>query len=77
VAIACLYENDEEQRLHSEAIRRLSRDLEMPEDEIRRNYETMLCSLKERARIKDYLVVLVSRNVRNMIVKNNSYTQGS
>ena len=67
MATACLYETDEEQRLHSEAIQRLSRDLEMPEEEIRRVYEALLGGLKARARIKDYLVVLVSRNVRNMI----------
>jgi hypothetical protein len=45
----------------------LARDLDRPEEEIRRNYETILCSLKERARIKDYLVILVSRNVKDMI----------
>ena len=64
---ACIYENDTEHRLHSQAIQMLARDLGRPEEEIRRNYETVLCSLKERARIKDYLVILVSRNVKDMI----------
>lgn len=67
MAAACRYENDTEQRLHSQAIQMLARDLDRPEEEIRRNYETILCSLKERAKIKDYLVILVSRNVKDMI----------
>jgi len=45
----------------------LAKDLGIPEEEIQIIYETMLCSLKERARIKDYLVILISRNVKNMI----------
>jgi hypothetical protein len=45
----------------------LARDLRIPEEEIQTLYETMLCSLRERARIKDYLAILVSRNVKDMI----------
>ncbi len=73
MAAACTYENDTEQRLHSQAIQMLARDLGRPEEEIRRNYETILCSLKERARIKDYLVILVSRNVKDMITRGISW----
>jgi len=47
----------------------LARDLEMPEEEIRKVYEAVLDGLKARARIKDYLGLLVSRGVRNMMVK--------
>jgi IS5 family transposase len=47
----------------------LAKEFNIPEEEIQRLYETMLCRLKERARIKDYLVLLVSRNVKDMIKK--------
>jgi len=45
----------------------LAGELGMPEKEIRELYEEFLCSIKEGARIKDYLTVLVSRNVRDSI----------
>jgi len=52
---------------HSRAIQILARDLSVPEYEIQTIYETMLCNLKEGARIKDFLVILVSRNVKDMV----------
>jgi len=45
----------------------LAKDTGVPEEKVQVIYETMLCSLKERARIKDYLVILISRNVKDMI----------
>lgn len=75
VVAACTYENDIEQRLHAQAIQMLALDLDRPLEEIRRNYETMLCSLKEGAKIKEYLVILVSRKVRDVITKKNTDTQ--
>jgi len=62
-----LYENELEQRLHERAIEKLSRDIGRPVPEIRSVYETMLGRLREGARIKEYLVVLVSRNVKEMM----------
>jgi hypothetical protein len=67
MAAVCLYDNDEEERQHSKAIQMLAKELGMPEQEIRGLYEEILCSIKEGARIKDYLTVLVSRNVRAVI----------
>lgn|GEM_PF-570163 len=69
MATSGLYENDTEQSQHFKSIRMLARDLEMPEEEIRKVYEAVLDGLKARARIKDYLGLLVSRGVRNMMVK--------
>lgn len=67
MASSCVYDNDADRKQHSRAIQRLAEDLLIPEEEIQILYEEMLCSLKEGARIKDYLVILVSRNVKGMI----------
>lgn len=67
MASACRYENDAEERLHRQAIQRLAQDLGLPEDEIRRLYEEVLCGMGQGARIRDYLVVLVSRQVKDSI----------
>ena len=69
MATSCVYENDTERKQHLRTMQRLAEDLHIPEEEIQILYETMLCSLKERARIKDYLAILVSRNVKTMIKK--------
>jgi hypothetical protein len=45
----------------------LAKELDIPEEEIRIFYEWMLCSLKEKARITDNLVILVSRHVKDTI----------
>lgn len=62
-----LYKNDTEQGLHAEAIRRLARELSAPENEIRGLYEIILRCLKDGARISDYLVILVSRHVKDLL----------
>jgi len=67
MATACLYENNTDREQHSRAIQMLAKDLRIPEEEVQLLYETMLCSLKEQARIKDYLAILVSRNVKDII----------
>ncbi len=67
MAGVCQYDNDAEERQHSKAIHMLAEELDMPEKEIRGLYEEFLCSIKEGARIKDYLIVLASRNVKDVI----------
>jgi Protein of unknown function (DUF3562) len=67
MACVFLYDNEEEERLHSNAIKLLAEELDKPEKEIREIYEEILFSIKVGARIKDYLIVLVSRNVRDLI----------
>ncbi len=61
------YENEAEQERHSKAIQMLTREMGLPEEEIRRLYEDILCKINDGARIKEYLVVLVSRNVKDLI----------
>ena len=67
MATACTYENDTDRKQHLRAIQMLAKDLRIPEEEVQLLYETMLCSLKEQARIKDYLAILISRNVKDII----------
>ncbi|MGD1074652.1 MAG: DUF3562 domain-containing protein [Thermodesulfovibrionales bacterium] len=61
-----------DRKQHSRAIQMLAKDLRISEEKIQILYEEMLCSLREKARIKEYLVILVSRNVREMIKGNNN-----
>ena len=67
MATAYQYENDAERNKHSEAIRTLAEKLGVPEEQIRGLYEENLLNIKQGARIKDYLIILVSRHVRDSI----------
>jgi hypothetical protein len=67
MATACVYENDEDRKQHCRAIQMLAKDLCIPEEEIQILYETVLSSLKERARVKDYLAILVCHCVKDII----------
>ncbi len=67
MATACIYENDEDRKQHCRAIQRLAEDLCVPEEEIQTLYEKVLSSLKEKARIKDFLAILVCHNVKHLI----------
>lgn len=62
-----LYENEIEKKQHDLAVRKLSEDLSVSEEEIRALYETELGRIKSNARIKDYLTVIVMREVKNML----------
>jgi len=70
MATSCLYDNDTDRKMHSSAIQMLAREFNIPKERIQVLYEKMLSSLKEGARIKDYLVIVVSRNVKDMIKSN-------
>jgi len=59
-----LYETEFEKRQHLSAIHYLATDLGMPEEFLRQLYEHELLALKENARIKDYLSVLIIKRMR-------------
>lgn len=59
-----LYETEFEKRQHLSAIHNLAIDMGMSEDYLRQLYENELLSLKERARIKDFLSVLVIKRMK-------------
>lgn len=47
----------------------LARDLGVPVDEVREFYEFELEELKQSAKVKDFLAVIVSRKVKEIIKK--------
>jgi hypothetical protein len=67
VVVTTLYENDGEKNRHRAAIHALARDLSVPADEITRLYEEALTELKDRAKIKNFLVVFAIRRVRQLL----------
>jgi hypothetical protein len=66
-----LYETETEKRQHLSAIHVLSHDLGVAEDSIRPLYENKLRGLKEHARIKSFLPILVSRHIKEKINKHS------
>ena len=64
MATALLYETETERRQHLTAIHNLALDLGISEESLRQFYEKELLSLKEHARLKDYLTVLVIKKLK-------------
>jgi hypothetical protein len=62
-----LYEDEKDLALHRGAIHDLSRESGLPEQEIGRIYEQNLGNLKRTARVKDYLLVLTRRLVKESL----------
>ena len=61
-----LYSNEAEKKLHSNAIILLSEELAKPYTLIEPLYEEILSEMKQEARIKDYLALLVCRTIRDL-----------
>lgn len=66
MAGVCLYENDSDRDEHCRAMHRLAEELCMPEEKIRGIYEEVLGRIRDGAKIKDYLVVLVCHKVKDL-----------
>lgn len=62
-----LYENEKEKSRHDSAIRMLARDLGLPTTEIGELYEGALQELKKSAKVKDYLIILAARQVKDLL----------
>jgi hypothetical protein len=62
-----LYEDEIEKKQHDLAVRKLAEDLRRSEEEVRTLYEKELERLKPRARVKDFLTVIVTREVKNLL----------
>jgi len=57
---------EKEHTRHSETIRKLAEELEVPIEEVKRSYDEILESFKS-ATIKDYVPIFVSRCVRERL----------
>ena len=67
MTVICLYEDENEKRQHVAAIQILTRDERSSEEEIRRLYEGVLQELKEVARVKNFLTIIASRKVKDLL----------
>lgn len=65
--IALLYNDETEKRQHLNAILMLSENTRISIDVISQLYQGELGRLKQEAKIKDFLTVIVSRRVREII----------
>jgi hypothetical protein len=59
------HEDQEQQALHAHAVAALAAELEMPVSDVQRVYDTHFTRLRSDATVHDYLVLLVSRRVRD------------
>lgn len=62
-----LYENESERRQHLSAIQMLAASLHISEESARQLYEIELQALIGRARVRDYLSVVVMKRLREKI----------
>jgi hypothetical protein len=63
------FDNAHEMKMHTSVIRHISQHLDIPEEQVAKLYEIVLKRYKSRARIKDFLIVLVGRRVENLLRK--------
>lgn len=65
-----LYENEKEEQRHSNAIEMLAKDLGISVNRIHYLYEMILKEFIKDSKIKDYLPILVSRRVKDIVISN-------
>ncbi|HHT9145623.1 MAG: DUF3562 domain-containing protein [Candidatus Brocadiaceae bacterium] len=63
-----LYKNEAEEKLHRNSIQTLARETRMPAEVVSSLYESVFDRLKNHARIKDFLPILVSREVKDILL---------
>ncbi len=64
-----LYKNETEEKLHRNAIQTLVRETRMPEDSVCSLYESVFARLKHHAKIKEFLPIFVSREVKDILLQ--------
>lgn len=74
MAATLLYETETERRRHLTAIHNLAMDLGVSEEYLRKLYETELLSLKEHARLKDFITVLVIKKIKEIAMSKHGVT---
>ena len=66
------YEDEMERKLHLDHIENLSRDLNVPLEDLRPLYESVFVNLKAKATITLYLPIFVDRKVRALLQSKSS-----
>ena len=68
MGITFLYENEVEEKLHLNAIQTLARETGISAEDVCLLYEAVLEKLKGHAKIKNFLPILVRREVKDILI---------
>ena len=76
-SVFCLYDNDNERRLHLNAVEMLALRIGASVDDVEKVYDIVLRRFKKWAKVKDFLPILVSRRVEYLLdVRRNKKGNG-
>jgi hypothetical protein len=62
-SVFCLYNDENERKLHLNAIEMIALHIGVSQDDVKKIYEIVLRRFKKGAKVKDFLPILVSRRV--------------
>lgn len=68
MGITFLYENEVEEKRHFNVIQTIARETGISAEDVCLLYEAVLEKFKEHAKIKDFLPIIVRREVKDMLV---------
>ncbi len=68
-----LYEDEVEESRHLFVMRDLARGMKVPLEEIIEPYEKSLKKIKETAKVRDYIVLLVIRDVKEALREKSAH----
>ncbi len=71
-----MYEDEKEKDLHARVIRKLSEQCGADENTVKELYERELAELKTRARVKDFLSMLIERRLRQVLLPCRARSHG-
>ena len=69
--MATLYEDGDEEALHSFAIEALAEEMRQPVGRVKAVYEREFAELKAGARVKDYLALFTTRKTRETLLRSH------
>ena len=67
-----LYQDDEEEALHRDAIEALAQEVRQPVANVKTIYESEFVRLKSDARVHDYLALFASRRTRETLLRKHA-----
>lgn len=71
-----LYENETEEKLHLRAIQTIARETKISVGDVSSLYESVLERYKEHTKIKDFLSIFVSREVKEQLLQQVQVAMG-